>query len=114
MKKNMYSFLLVLGILFSTMSLKAQTDTVKIITTSLCSTCKKTIEHNLSFEKGIKKSIVNIDTKELTVIYDSKKTNPDKIRLALTKIGYDADSLKADPKAYNRLPDCCKDPEKHH
>ncbi len=86
----------------------AQNDTLVIHTSALCDMCKKTIEHDLSFEKGVKKSNLDLDTKNLTVIYDPKKTNPDKIRLAITKSGYDADSLSADPKAYSRLPDCCK------
>ena len=42
------------------------------------------------------------------VTYVTKKTNPEKLRLAITKIGYDADELKADEKAYNKLPGCCQ------
>jgi len=105
---------LVLVFLLFSLHGKAQLNTVKIITSSLCSTCKKAIEHNLSFEKGVKSATVDIDTKVLTVAYDQKKTNPEKIRIAVTKIGYDADSLKADQKAFNKLPECCKDPENHH
>jgi copper chaperone CopZ len=90
---------------------KGQTDTVRIQTSALCKTCKRTIESDLSFEKGVKKSDLDLKTKIVTVIYDSKKTNPEKIRLAITKSGYDADSLPKDPKAFRRLPDCCKNPE---
>ena len=86
----------------------SQTDTVRIQTTAICEMCKKTLEKDLSFEKGVSKSILNLDDKILTVIYNPKKTDADKIRLAITKSGYDADSLKADLKAFNRLPDCCK------
>lgn len=114
MKNIRISIIVLLAFLFSALEGIAQVDTVKIATSSLCGTCKKKIEHDLSFEKGVKKSEVDIDTKVVTVIYDSKKTNPDKIRMAITKSGYDADSLKADPKAFNRLPDCCKDPDAHH
>ena len=92
----------------------AQTDTIRITTSSLCSTCKKAIEHDLSFVKGVKSSDVEVDAKIVTVVYDAKKTNPEKIKIAITKSGYDADSLKADLKAFNRLPDCCKDPDAHH
>lgn len=114
MKNIRISIIILLAFLFSSLEGIAQVDTVKIATSSLCSTCKKKIEHDLSFEKGVKKSEVDIDTKVVTVIFDSKKTNPDKIRMAITKSGYDADSLKADSKAFNRLPDCCKDPDAHH
>jgi copper chaperone CopZ len=106
--------IILISFLFSTMKGTAQVDSVKIITSSLCSTCKEAIEHNLSFEKGVKSAVVDIDTRVLSVTYNSKKTNPEKIRIAVTKIGYDADSLKADQKAFNKLPDCCKDPDAHH
>ena len=114
MKKTIFYCLTFLFVSFNSVELLAQTDTIKIVTSSVCSTCKKTIEHDLSFEKGVKSSILNVETRELTVVYDSKKSNPDKIRLAVTKIGYDADSLKADPKSFKRLPECCKDPVNHH
>jgi copper chaperone CopZ len=94
--------------------LSAQTDTVRIQTSSVCETCKKTIEHELSFEKGIKTARLDVETGILTVIYNSAKTDPAAIRIAVTKTGYDADSLKADPKSFNKLPDCCRDPGKHH
>jgi copper chaperone CopZ len=90
---------------------RAQTDTVYIKTSAICGTCKKIIENDLSFEKGVKKSELDVDSKILTVIYNPEKTDPDKIRKAVTKSGYDADSLKADEKAFKRLPECCKNPE---
>jgi len=62
----------------------------------------------LLFEKGIKKVTLDLDTKVATVIYNPKKTDEEKIRIAITKIGYDADSLAADQSAYSKLPDCCK------
>lgn len=91
-----------------------QSDTLRIHTSSLCEMCKKTIERDLSFEKGVKDVSLDIDSKTVTVIFLPGKTNPDKIRHALTKIGYDADSIKADAKAFEKLPDCCKAPGHHH
>jgi mercuric ion binding protein len=88
----------------------AQTDTLVVKTSVICEECKERIEHDLSFEKGVKSNIVNLDTKEVTVVYNSAKTDPQKIRLAITKIGYDADTLKADEKAFNKLPLCCRVP----
>jgi copper chaperone CopZ len=103
---------LVTLILFSmsfSIFIHAQTDTAQIKTSAICETCKKTIESYLSFEKGVKKSNLDLETKIITVVYDPKKTDLDKIRLAITKSGYDADSLPRNPKAYKRLPECCKD-----
>ena len=89
-------------------------DTVRIKTTSICEQCKERIEIDLSFEKGIKSSNLNLKTKIVTVVYNSKKTDEQKIRTAITKIGYDADTLKADPKSFRKLPDCCKHDTKQH
>jgi cation transport ATPase len=86
----------------------AENDTLQIQTSAVCEMCKETLEKELTFEKGIKSSRVDLKTNILTVIYNPEKTNPSDIRVAVTKIGYDADSLTADPKAHKRLPDCCK------
>jgi copper chaperone CopZ len=91
----------------------AQSDTVRIQTSAICGTCKKIIENDMSFVKGVKKSELDLGTSILTVVYNSEKTDPDKIRIAVTKTGYDADSLVADPKAFKRLPECCKNPMLH-
>jgi mercuric ion binding protein len=85
-------------------------DTLYIKTSAVCETCKGIIEKDLSFEKGVKASNLDIESKMLMVVYNPDKTNPDKIRLAVTKSGYDADSLKADRKAFRKLPECCQDP----
>ena len=103
---------LLIAIIFS-LGVKAQTDTVRIKTSAICEQCKEKIEHDLSFEKGVKSNVLNLETKEITVVYNAQKTDPEKIRVAITKIGYDADSLKALEKAYDRLPECCKAPEHH-
>ena len=85
----------------------AQNDTVRIQTSAICEQCKVQIENDLSFEKGVKSSNLDLKTKMITVIYNHE-TDAEKIRIAITKIGYDADSLKAFSKDYKKLPDCCK------
>ncbi|CAN5683481.1 hypothetical protein BH11BAC1_BH11BAC1_24910 [soil metagenome] len=102
----------IIALVFS-IAVQAQTDTVIIKTSALCEQCKEKIEHDLSFEKGVKSNVMNLETKEVTVVYNTQKTDPEKIRMAITKIGYDADSLKAVPKAFDRLPECCKAPGHH-
>jgi copper chaperone CopZ len=91
-------------------SSQAQTDTIKIKTSAQCSLCKERIETALAYEKGIKKSEVTIPGGECTVAYNKTKTTPTDIRNAIAKTGYDADSVAADPKAYAKLPACCKKP----
>jgi copper chaperone CopZ len=85
-------------------------DTVKIMTSAQCGMCKDRIETALNKTKGIKHAELDLKTKIVTVQYKPWKTSPDEIREAITEIGYDADKQKADPKAYEQLPGCCKKP----
>ena len=105
----MKNILLLIGSMAFALLTNAQSDTLVVKTSVLCDECKERIEHDLSFTKGVKSNVVNLDTKEVTVVYNAEKTNPEKIRVAITKIGYDADSLKADQKAFNKLPLCCRE-----
>lgn len=86
---------------------------VKIKTSAVCDMCKETLEKAMAYEKGVKKSDLNVDSKILTVTFDPKKTTIEKIRLAIVKSGYDADGQLADAKAYENLNACCKKDAKH-
>jgi mercuric ion binding protein len=88
-------------------------QTIQIKTSAVCDMCKETLEKAMAYEKGVKESDLDVDSKILTVKYDPKKTSPEKIKLAITKVGYDADEMKADAKAYDNLDGCCKKDAKH-
>lgn len=90
---------------------KAQVEELKIKTSAQCDMCKERIEKAMAYEKGVKKSVLDIDSKVLKVIYIPTKTTPEKIRKAVSAVGYDADDVPADPKAYSALPPCCKKPD---
>lgn len=83
-------------------------QTLQIKTSAVCDMCKETLEKAMAYEKGVKESNLDVDSKMLKVVFDPKKTTPEKIRLAVSKTGYDADSIPADPKAYEQLNPCCK------
>lgn len=83
-------------------------ETVKIKTSAVCGMCKTTIEKGLAYEKGVLSSSLDVPTQMLTVQYRSDKTSLETISKALNEIGYDADSLAANPRAYSKLDDCCK------
>jgi copper chaperone CopZ len=85
-----------------------KTAVIKIKTSAICGSCKNRMEKNIAFEKGVTDVVLDLETKIVTVTYRPSKTNPDKIRTAISKIGYDADNVKADPTAYKKLPACCK------
>ena len=111
MKTKLSLIITVILLLFVSAEIKAQEATtaeIKIKTSSICSMCKETIETALAFEKGIKKSTLDVETKIVTVVYNPKKTTPEKIRIAVSNAGYDADEIKANEKAYKKLDSCCK------
>lgn len=81
---------------------------IKIQTSAICGMCEERIESNMAYEKGV--TLVELDdkTKIVTITYRTAKTDPKKLREAISKLGYDADDVEADPKAYAKLPACCK------
>ena len=100
---------MVLGFMSLAASAQASSlDTLKIKTSAVCEMCKYAIEKDMEFEKGIKTAELDVATKMLLITYNPKKTNADILRKAVTKVGYDADGLLANPKAYEDLPECCK------
>jgi hypothetical protein len=48
-------------------------DTIMIKTSSQCDECKETIEEALAFEKGVKTSDLDVETRILTVTYKKSK-----------------------------------------
>ena len=110
---------LIIGILFISFSFSGisqetekkkgkEIKEIKIKTSSQCNECKERIEKNMAFEKGVKFVELDVESKIVTIKYREDKTTPDKLRNAIAKIGYDADDVEADPKAYAKLPACCK------
>ncbi len=108
-----FSVTILFSFMFFSFVLK-DSETIVIKTNIYCDHCKECgscggkIERDLGFDKGIK--LVRLDDKAMTitVTYNPKKTNPEKIRQTISRYGYDADDVKADPDAYSRLDDCCK------
>ena len=92
------------------MSVSAQQKTVKIMTSAECveNCCKERIEEEMQFTRGVTAVNHDIKTQILTVTFKEKKMNINKIREIISKIGYDADGVKADNKAHNKLPSCCQ------
>ena len=51
-----------------------------------CDKCQKVIEGGLLDEKGIKQSILNLKTREVSVVYDPQATSPEMITSVITKL----------------------------
>lgn len=84
------------------------TVTIRVFTSSQCDMCKDILEKAMAFEKGVKSSELDVETKYFTVTYNPKKTNSLKIKQAIIKSGYNADDMVAEERAYDKLPACCK------
>ena len=93
---------------------KKNFEEVKIQTSAVCGMCEERIETNIAYEKGVKKVELDDSTKIVTIGYDPRKTDPDQLRTAISKVGYDADDVAADQEAYEKLPACCKKGNKAH
>jgi periplasmic mercuric ion binding protein len=102
------AFTLLLAVNLNASAQDSKTETVKIKTSSVCTMCKATLEKAMAYEKGIKSSNLDVKTQMLTVTYRTDKTNFENILKAVSATGYDADQLPADPRAYDRLNECCK------
>ena len=88
----------------------AQKETVNILTSASCVgiCCKDRIEQEMQFTRGVTAVDLDIDSKVLTVTFKTKKTDTDKLRKAISLIGYNADDVKASKKAHDNLPSCCQ------
>jgi len=87
---------------------KKEIKEISIQTSAVCGMCEERLEHNMKFEKGVTFVDLDPETKKLLIKYRADKTNPDKLKLAISKIGYDADDVLADQKAHDKLPKCCQ------
>jgi periplasmic mercuric ion binding protein len=93
---------------------KKNYEEVQIQTTAVCGMCEERIESNIAYEKGVKNVELNDSTKIVTIGFDPRKTNAGNLRTAISKLGYDADDVVADPVAYSKLPACCQKGNKPH
>jgi copper chaperone CopZ len=86
----------------------AQTSTLKadIKVYGNCIMCKKRIETALD-RGGIKNAEWNPETKNLHVVYNSKKISEKQIHELVAAAGHDTEAVKAKDEVYADLPFCC-------
>lgn len=71
-----------------------------------CGMCKERIETALD-HPGIKLAKWDIKSKNLEVVYNSKKITEQKIHELIAAVGHDTDKAKANNEVYGKLPFCC-------
>lgn len=84
---------------------QVKTETLKVA--GECGSCKKKIE-TAAKKAGASYAVWNVDTKELTIKYNSTSGNSAKIQKAVAAAGYDTPDYKATDEAYNNLDGCCQ------
>ena len=73
-----------------------------------CETCGGNFQSNMLKIKGVKMYELDEKNRTIIVFYNSQKTDLTTIKLGISKMGYDADDVKADAAAYEQLDNCCK------
>lgn len=108
MKTIKIIFLLIGLISTSQLAHAAKGNTLVVKTSGVCAMCKTAIETALLKTEGVQSAYFNLANGIVRIKYDKAKTNPDALRLVISKIGYDADNVPADKAAYDALHTCCK------
>ncbi|TVZ57695.1 heavy-metal-associated domain-containing protein [Flavobacteriaceae bacterium MAR_2010_105] len=74
----------------------------------ICMMCKVRIEKASIKTKGVKSAIWDVETHELKLIFDERKTNLKAIKKNIAAVGHDTKDIKATKEAYDSLDPCCK------
>jgi mercuric ion binding protein len=102
--------ILLIALSFLALSFTKQDKVQEVVlhTTAECGQCKDRIEEKLNYTKGIVYADLNYKTQDLTVKFKTSKITLNEIKTIVSKLGYDIDDVKADPKAQSELPACCQ------
>jgi copper chaperone CopZ len=74
----------------------------------VCMMCKDRIEKAAIRTKGVKSAVWNVDTHELKLIYDERKTDLKTISAKIASVGHDTKEIKATDEQYDSVHPCCK------
>lgn len=84
----------------------------------ICGMCKVRIEKAAIKTKGVKSAVWNLETKELSLIYNAQKTDVKNISSNIAAVGHDTKEIKATDEQYNSVHACClyrdEDVQKSH
>lgn len=73
-----------------------------------CDSCGKNIYDAIHALAGIKKVEILDAESVIRVTYNPQKVTLEEVKNAIAGAGYDADEVKAQPVAYEKLDGCCK------
>jgi copper chaperone CopZ len=106
----MKNLLMIMLVVFSTISLTAQNKNAKtkIEVDGVCGMCKERIEKAAIKTKGVKSAVWSIESHTLSLIFDERKTNVMTICESVAEAGHDTKMVKATEENYNKIHDCCR------
>ena len=104
----MKKIILALTLLVGTISF-AQNKNAKatVEVDGVCNMCKERIEKAAIKAKGVKVANWDVNTHELKLIYDERKTSLKSIQQSVADAGHDTKEIKATDAAYHSLHTCC-------
>jgi len=104
----MKQIILIFTVLVTTLTF-AQNKNAKasIEVDGVCGMCKERIEKAAIRTKGVKSAVWNVDTHELKLIYDERKTDIKTISKKVASVGHDTKEVKATDEQYHSVHACC-------
>ncbi|MDG1146815.1 MAG: heavy-metal-associated domain-containing protein [Crocinitomicaceae bacterium] len=73
-----------------------------------CGMCERKIEGAVNEQQGVFSADWNVESKKMTIKYDSKQITLDELKQLIADVGYDSDSHRSTDKKYNSLHGCCQ------
>ena len=90
---------------FSQKSMQADTA-ISFKVFGACEQCKDRIENVVKI-RGVKKAIWDVDSKQLSLVYNPSVVSLEKIQNKIVAVGHDLENKKAKQAVYEALPKCC-------
>lgn len=105
MKNIITGIVLMLGVVSFAQNKNAKTI---IEVDGVCGMCKVRIEKAALGTKGVKAAVWSIETHQLNLIFDERKTNVQSISKKIADAGHDTRMITATDEAYDAIHNCCK------
>lgn len=103
---KIFSFIsLFMALTMVSFSQKTKTEVIPV--SGNCGMCEGKIE-KAAKQAGASSADWNVETKKLTIKYNSSTTNAAKIQKSIAAAGYDTRDFKTTDAAYNKLHGCCQ------
>lgn len=87
---------------------EAAENTVQFRVDGVCEMCKARIEKAALQTKGVESAEWNVESHQLTAVFDPEKFEVSALHQNIAGVGHDTDKVTASDEAYEQLHDCCK------